>query len=52
MIWDWGIGNAADPGIDKMCFPIEDLYSGNLIVGEPELLWVAEDAEDYGVLKT
>jgi hypothetical protein len=31
----------------EMCFPIEDLYSGNLIAGESELLRVAEDPEHY-----
>ncbi len=31
----------------EMCFPIEDLYSGNLIAGESELLRVAEDSEQY-----
>jgi hypothetical protein len=35
----------------EMCFSIEDLYSGTLIVGESELLRVAEEPEDYGVQK-
>lgn len=32
----------------EMCFPIEDLYSGNLTAGESELLRVAEEPESYG----
>jgi hypothetical protein len=32
----------------EMCFPIEDLYSGSLMVGEPELKKVAEEPERYG----
>ncbi len=31
----------------EMCFPIEDLYFGNLMHGESELLRVAEDPEEY-----
>ena len=32
----------------ELCFPIEDLYSGNLMAGEPELMKVAEEPESYG----
>jgi hypothetical protein len=32
----------------EMCFSIEDLYSGNLVASESELLRVAEDPESYG----
>jgi hypothetical protein len=31
----------------EMCFPIEDLYSGNLMAGESELMKVAEDPKPY-----
>lgn len=32
----------------EMCFPIADLYSGDLMAGESELMKVAEDPEGYG----
>jgi len=32
----------------EMSFPIEDLYDGNLVVGESDLMKVAEESEEYG----